>query len=293
MRRKPASRGLDLRPARVQPLFEELAQPLARWHLASALRDEPHDDDAVTTAVAVTPGVALGLSQLPEPHRSRTLGPGPDGLLSAQHAHETPRRDDRPDAFEKEEAPLILDVGVNRENEPAREVEHEVQQRLRIPDAQLRQDERREDCESTRDLHSLIHSVTLAFRPVAQAKVFEYAVEVDRAGRMTVPGGAQIAPPEGWSPDHLLLAALVRCSIDSLVYHARRSGHAVRASGFASGTVTKRSDGRYGFVDITCTIDAELSPRASNVDDLLMKAERDCFVGASLTVEPSYEWRVT
>ena len=125
-------------------------------------------------------------------------------------------------------------------------------------------------------------------------KVLEYAVEVDRAGRMTVPGGAQLDAPEGWSPDHLLLAALVRCSIESLTYHARRAGHDVRATGFASGTVTKREgDGRYAFVEIGCAIDAELSPRTNEVDDLLLKAERDCFVGASLTVEPRYDWRVT
>jgi organic hydroperoxide reductase OsmC/OhrA len=125
-------------------------------------------------------------------------------------------------------------------------------------------------------------------------KVLEYAVEVDRAGRMTVPGGAQLEAPEGWSPDHLLLAALVRCSIESLTYHARRAGHDVRATGFASGTVTKRDhDGRYAFVEIDCAIDAELSPRTNEVDDLLLKAERDCFVGASLTVEPRYDWRVS
>ena len=41
---------------------------------------------------------------------------------------------------------------------------------------------------------------------------------------MTIPGGAQIEHAEGWSPDHLLLAALVRCSIDSFTYHARRAG---------------------------------------------------------------------
>src|SRR3954464_8329811 len=112
-----------------------------------------------------------------------------------------------------------------------------------------------------------------------QAKVLEYAVEVDRGSRMTIPGGAQIEHAEGWSPDHLLLAALVRCSIESLVYHARRAGHDVRASGFASGTVTRRDvDGRYAFVEIDCAIDAELSPRTNEVDDLLAKAERDCFV---------------
>jgi organic hydroperoxide reductase OsmC/OhrA len=125
-------------------------------------------------------------------------------------------------------------------------------------------------------------------------KVLEYAVEVDRAGRMTVPGGAQLEAPEGWSPDHLLLAALVRCSIESLTYHARRAGHDVRATGFASGTVTKRDrDGRYAFVEIDCAIDAELSPRTNEVDDLLLKAERDCFVGASLNVKPTYDWQLS
>ncbi len=130
--------------------------------------------------------------------------------------------------------------------------------------------------------------------PQPKAKTFDYAVEVDRAGRMTIPGGGQLAPPEGWSADHLLLAALVRCSIDSLVYHARRGGHEVRAAGFASGQVTRReADGRYAFVRIECTIDAELSPRTSDTADLVAKAERDCFVGASLSVAPRYEWRVT
>jgi organic hydroperoxide reductase OsmC/OhrA len=127
----------------------------------------------------------------------------------------------------------------------------------------------------------------------AQAKVLEYAVTVDRGGRMTIPGGAQIAPAEGWSPDHLLLAALVRCSIDSLTYHARRAGHSVVAAGEGSGRVTKReTDGRYAFVELAVRIDAELEPRLAEPRDLLLKAERDCFVGASLTIVPSYEWNL-
>ena len=125
-------------------------------------------------------------------------------------------------------------------------------------------------------------------------KVLEYAVEVDRGGRMTVPGGGQMTPPEGWSADHLLLAALLRCSIESLAYHARREGRELRASGFASGTVTKRDDdGRYAFVDVECTIHAELSPRVAEVDELVLKAERDCFVGSSLKIAPRYDWRVS
>src|SRR5437763_16278793 len=111
---------------------------------------------------------------------------------------------------------------------------------------------------------------------------------------MTIPGGGQLVPPEGWSADHLLLAALVRCSIDSFAYHARRAGHAVAASGEAQGTITKSGDdGRYRFVEIAVRIDARLTPRTSEVDDLIMKAERDCFIGASLELKPEYEWRVS
>jgi len=125
-------------------------------------------------------------------------------------------------------------------------------------------------------------------------KVFDYAVEVDRGGRMTVPGGAQIDQPEGWSPDHLLLAALVRCSIDSLRYHARRTGHDVSASGSAQGKVARRdADGRFALVEADVRIDAQLTPRATESTELAAKAERDCFVGASLTVTPRYEWHVS
>jgi organic hydroperoxide reductase OsmC/OhrA len=127
-----------------------------------------------------------------------------------------------------------------------------------------------------------------------QPKVFEYGVEIDRAGRMSVPGGAQIESPEGWSPDHLLLAALVRCSIDAFTYHAHRAGHEVEASGSARGLITKRdSDGRYAFVEVGVEIDVTLDPRADDPDALVAKAQRDCFVGASLTVEPEYLWRVS
>jgi organic hydroperoxide reductase OsmC/OhrA len=127
------------------------------------------------------------------------------------------------------------------------------------------------------------------------AKTFEYAVELDGAGRMTIPGGGQFVPPEGWSADHLLLAALVRCSLDSFAYHARRAGHEVAAStGSAQGTITRSGeDSRYRFVSIQVRIDAQLQPRTNEVDDLIAKAERDCFVGASLTVKPDYAWHVS
>ena len=70
-------------------------------------------------------------------------------------------------------------------------------------------------------------------------KTFQYAVELDGGGRLTIPGGGQFVPPEGWSADHLLLAAVVRCSVDSFAYHARRAGHEVAATGSAHGTIMK------------------------------------------------------
>jgi organic hydroperoxide reductase OsmC/OhrA len=112
---------------------------------------------------------------------------------------------------------------------------------------------------------------------------------------MTIPGGGQFVPPEGWSADHLLLAALVRCSIDSFSYHARRAGHEVAAaSGSANGTVTAAgADGRYRFVEIETRIDVQTTPRTHEAGELIAKAERDCFIGASLALEPRYEWHVS
>ena len=126
------------------------------------------------------------------------------------------------------------------------------------------------------------------------AKTLEYAVELDEGGHFTVPGGGQFVTPEGWSADHLLLAALVRCSMDSFAYHARRAGHAVTASGSAQGTIKKSGDdNRYRFVSIAVRIDAQLQPRTNEPDDLIAKGERDCFVGASLALKPEYEWHVS
>ena len=126
-----------------------------------------------------------------------------------------------------------------------------------------------------------------------KAKTFEYAVEVDRGGRMTIPGGAQIAPAEGWTPEHLVLAGLIRCTLESLRFHAARGEVDFVASASASGTVTKRdTDGRYAFVEIECELDLELEPEPGDLAELLALAERDCFVGASLTPKPDYRWKV-
>jgi uncharacterized OsmC-like protein len=128
-----------------------------------------------------------------------------------------------------------------------------------------------------------------------RAKRFDYAVAVDRAGRASAEGHAPFELAEEWTPEHLVLAGLWRCSVTSLRHHAERAGIDLVASGSASGTVTKREgDGRYAFVELECRIDVELEPAppGEELTALVLKAERDCFVGASLTVKPTYRWRV-
>jgi organic hydroperoxide reductase OsmC/OhrA len=130
-----------------------------------------------------------------------------------------------------------------------------------------------------------------------RARTFEYAVELDGDWQATSDrGGATLAHDgDNWTPEHLLLAALCRCTLTSLGYHARRDGIETRSSGRAHGTVTRRDeDGRFAFVAIEVDFDVTLQPAPSPtaLSELLAAAERDCFVGASLRVEPVYRWTV-
>jgi uncharacterized OsmC-like protein len=125
-------------------------------------------------------------------------------------------------------------------------------------------------------------------------KLFEHAVSILADGRFSA-GGETIEVPETWTPEHSVLAGLLDCSLTSLRYHALRFGIAVAAEGSANGVITKRpADGRYGFVDIQVRFDISLDPKPGDaqVAELLARAERDCFVGASLTPAPSYTWNV-
>ncbi len=126
------------------------------------------------------------------------------------------------------------------------------------------------------------------------ARTFTYAVSVDREWTArSDEGGAPIAAEEAWSPEHLVLAALARCTLTSLRYHAQRAGTEPASSAEASGNVTKRpADGRYAFVEIAVDLDVTFDSSPENVRELLALAERDCFVAASLTVSPAYRWLV-
>ena len=118
-------------------------------------------------------------------------------------------------------------------------------------------------------------------------KRFEYSVS-ERSG---TPARAE---PD-WTAEHLVLAGLARCSLTSLEFYAKRANVEVSGSAEADGLVTRReSDGRFAFVETHVGLDVEVEPPLENDElaRLLASAERGCFIGASLTATPSYEWRV-
>lgn len=125
------------------------------------------------------------------------------------------------------------------------------------------------------------------------AKRLEFAASVDRAGRLAAEGCPPIEVPKEWTPESLLLAGLGRCTLASLRYHARNAGLDMVGSASVAGVVTRReSDGRYAFVEVACELDVELEPDPEDLPGLLAKAERDCFISASLNVKTRYSWRV-
>ena len=127
------------------------------------------------------------------------------------------------------------------------------------------------------------------------ARRFEYAASLDREGRLRAGDGPTLEPGEEWSAEHLVLAGLMRCTLTSLAFHAERRSISVRGGAVAEAVVTKREeDGRYAVVEVECGLDVELEPlpEGEALEELLALAERDCFVGASLTAPPRYEWRV-
>jgi uncharacterized OsmC-like protein len=127
-----------------------------------------------------------------------------------------------------------------------------------------------------------------------RAKELRYAVDLTGAGELVEEHGVALDAPTEWSPEHLLLAALVRCSLKSLRYHAGRMNVAVgSASGRSRTLVTRReTDERYALVETDVELAVELEPEPTALAELLAAAERDCFVGSSLTAKPSYRWIV-
>ena len=129
-----------------------------------------------------------------------------------------------------------------------------------------------------------------------QAKEFRYAVDLDEGGSLRAEDGTPLQADPAWSPEHLLIAALIRCSLKSLGYHARRAHIEVSdANGSARALFTKRDDDeRYSAVELEVDLAVRLMPKPGEGElaELLEKAERDCFIGASLTTKPTYRWTV-
>jgi organic hydroperoxide reductase OsmC/OhrA len=130
----------------------------------------------------------------------------------------------------------------------------------------------------------------------AQPRVLNFDVTVD-SGRTAQSGlgGEPIPADDAWWAEHLLLAGLARCTLTSLDYHAHRADLESVATAKAHGIVTRReSDGLYAFVDVGVDVELRLEPEPGEdaVLELLAKAERDCFVGSSLTARPRYTWTV-
>jgi uncharacterized OsmC-like protein len=129
----------------------------------------------------------------------------------------------------------------------------------------------------------------------ARAKKFRYTLEQNRTGRLTADGNSPLDLNGAWTPEHLVLAGLVRCTLMSLRFHAEPLGIDFVANASSSAMVTRRpGDGRYAFVEIDVNLELELEPMPPDegLAALLAKAERDCFVGASLNPSPRYHWRV-
>ncbi len=133
----------------------------------------------------------------------------------------------------------------------------------------------------------------------SRARSFDYAVSIDETWDATSERGGSALPgadEEYWTPEHLVLAGLGRCSLTSLRYHCGRAGIGLTSSASVRGSVTRRDeDGRFAFVEIAVEADVSFDPKLDDetAADLLASGERDCFVGASLTPKPTYRWRVS
>ena len=127
-----------------------------------------------------------------------------------------------------------------------------------------------------------------------QVKPKQYAVALERSGVITAETGEPLQTGEGWTPEHLLLAAVARCGVNSLTWFARKDGIEVAASAAATGVIARRDDARNAFVDIRCRLEVELTPAPDDRElrPLLMRAERGCFIGNSLSPHPQYSWLV-
>ena len=128
-----------------------------------------------------------------------------------------------------------------------------------------------------------------------RAKVFDFSSQLDADRSVRSESGAPIVVPDGWTPENILLAALLRCITSSLEYYAGPQGITVTVTGEAKGTVTLREDvGMFGLVAAEVALDLTLDPlpEPDALVKLLRKAKAGCFVSNSLSVTPEFRFRV-
>jgi organic hydroperoxide reductase OsmC/OhrA len=124
-------------------------------------------------------------------------------------------------------------------------------------------------------------------------KQFQYGVSLDEQGLVYAEGEAPVEFPPEWKPEHLLLAAVARCTLKSLRFYAREAR--VDGSARVRGLVTRGdADGRFGLTAAAIDLDVRIDPEpdAAQLAKLLDLAELGCFVGNSLAVRPTYRWLV-
>jgi organic hydroperoxide reductase OsmC/OhrA len=125
--------------------------------------------------------------------------------------------------------------------------------------------------------------------------VLHFDITVDPAGDAhSALGGSAVPRQDEWWAEHLVLAGLVRCTLASMDYSARRAGLESKGAGSAHGTVTKREDGLHAFVAIETTLEIDVAPapEPAVLQELVAKAEHGCFVSNSLTARPRHRWIV-
>jgi organic hydroperoxide reductase OsmC/OhrA len=133
---------------------------------------------------------------------------------------------------------------------------------------------------------------------MAHLKTHRFPVDVRwLEGKLTVasvPGKAPLevaTPPEFqggvegvWSPEDIFVGAVATCYTVTLISAARRRGAPIRALEVRSfGDVTRRPDGRFGFVGVELVVDVETDAgREADAHAAALDAEASCLVAASL-----------
>ncbi len=123
----------------------------------------------------------------------------------------------------------------------------------------------------------------------------EYAVTMDRDSRLVIPGGPALDAGEDWTPESPAAGRRGALRGRKLAFHAARAGATASATVRADAHVARRdADGRHAVTAPELVLDATIdpAPEARDLGRLLARAERDCFIGASLAAGPRYRWTI-